>query len=197
MVTSQRDVEAEAQYQNPAPIGPQSQIPGGVHDMVVSWDRHEGYMSVRAAGDRWWFKEMLGQALLTGTNNEVGRLHITAKGQINEEQLQLWRPSGAAPHPMVRGDRREISYNRLCYFRAERKWRLRDQHMDWNHPDALRVIKGYVGDWHIEWPMADLIAHLFHNGFVVICHAGCFMHRKGGYGHFYGPERWEEYDAAS
>ena len=93
---------------------------------------------------------------------------------------------------MVQGTRREITYNRMCYFRAEEQWRLRDQHMAWNHPDALRIIKGYVGDWNIEWPVTDRVAHLFHNGFVVICDPGCFMHPDGKYGHFYGPERWDE-----
>jgi hypothetical protein len=196
MVVRQREeVESEAQFQNPAPIGPQSQLPTGVHDMIVSWDRTEGYMSVRTMGDRWWFKEFLGTALLTGTDSAVGRLHIRAKGQLNGEQLVLWRPSDAEPHTMVTGTRREVSYNRLCYFRAEQMWRLRDEKMDWNHLDALRVIKGYVGDWNIEWPVQDTIAHLFHKGFVVICDAKCFMHQGGGYGHFYNEERWEEFDA--
>jgi len=198
----ERAVESEAQFQNSAPIGPQSQIPLGVHDMIVSWDRQEGYMSVRAAGDRWWFKEMLGSAVLTDTDNAVGRLHITAKGEINGEQLVLWRPSNAPPHPMVRGTRRDISYNRLCYFRAEQQWRLRDERMAWNSPEALRILPGYVGDWNIEWPQSDTVAHLFHQGFVVICgetrglrYTGCFMHPNGGYGHFYTSDRWEEANA--
>lgn len=195
MVTSQRDVESEAQYQNPAPIGPQSPIPGGVHNMLVSWDRTQGYMSVRAADGRWWFKEMLGSALLVGADNAHGRLHVLAKGQIKGEQLVLWRPSNASPHPMVRGTRRRITYNRLCYFRARKEWRLRDNNMQPDHPDALRVLPGYVGDWTIEWPLQDPVAHLFHQGFTVICDPGCFMHPDGNYGHLYGKERWEEYNA--
>jgi hypothetical protein len=193
MVVSQQAVESEAQYQNPEPIGPQSQLPGGVQDMVVSWDRTEGYMSVRLVNDRWWFKEMLGSALLIGTDNAHGRLHVQAKGQLNGEQLVLWRPSDAPPHPMVRGTRREISYNRLCYFRAAQQWRLRDNHMLWDHPDALRILPGYVGDWNIQWPVNDTAAHLFHQGFVVICDPGCFMHPDGNYGHFYEKERWEDF----
>lgn len=194
MVTK-KQIESEAQYQNPAPIGPQSPIPGGVHDMIVSWDRNEGYMSVRLVGDRWWFKELLGKAIITETNNQVGRIHIQAKGQIQGEQLILWRPSDAEPHPMVRGERRLITHNRMCYFRAVEEWRWRDNRMPWDHPDALRVVKGYVGDWNIEWESSDTIAHLFHNGFGVLCAAGCCMHPGGGYGHFYEADRWEEYIA--
>jgi hypothetical protein len=161
--------------------------------MIISWDMKEGWMSVRAAGDRWWFKELIGTAVVTGNDNPVGRILISAKGAINDEQLQLWRPSSAPPHPMVYGDRRDITYNRLCYFRAMAKrdqpcWRLRDNHMDWDHPDALRMLKGYVGDWQIEWPNQDPVAHLFHQGFVIVCYAGCFMHPEGGYGHLYDPD---------
>lgn len=197
MVTASRqDIESEAQFQNPAPIGLQSPIPDGVRDMIISWDRKEGYMSVRTAGDRWWFKELIGTAVINGTDDAAGRIHITAKGRLNGEQLQLWRPSTAPPHPMVVGTVRDVSYNRLCYFRAMAKrgepcWRLRDEHMAWGHPGALRLLKGYVGDWEIEWPANDTVAHLFHRGFVVICDAGCFMHDDGGYGHFYHANRWE------
>jgi len=206
---SQEQIENDAQYQNPAPIGPQSPIPAGVHDMIVSWDRKEGWMSVRVPvskiggqgggksdWDRWWFKEMLGEVVVTGNDN-AGRILISGKGSIHGEQLQLWRPSYAPQHPMVYGHRRDVTYNRLCYFRAEARanrpcWRLRDQHMDWNHPGALMLLKGYVGDWNIEWPQDDQIAHLFHQGFVMVCSPGCFLHEKGGYGHLYGADRWEE-----
>jgi len=158
--------------------------------MVVSWDRNEGYMSVRLAGDRWWFKELLGTAVITETNNKVGRIHVTAKAQLNDEQLVLWRPSHALPHPMVQGERRESTHNRMCYFRAIEEWRLRDERLsrkDWNHPEALRIVKGYVGDWHIEWPTQDDIAHLFHRGYTIICDT-CFLHPGGGYAHLYDPD---------
>jgi hypothetical protein len=209
----EKEVES-AQFQNPAPIGPQSQIPLGVYDMEVSWDLgketgKEGYMSVRAAGSRWWFKEIIGTAVLNGTNNAIGRIKITAKGKLNGEQLTLWRPNNAPPHPMVRGERRDVSYNRVCYFRAEQQWRLRDEYPKQNplcekqhrtYQELRQCIgcnkyvelPGYVGDWTVEWPEEDYVAHLFHKGFVVICDAGCFMHPYGGYGHFYTEDRWEE-----
>lgn len=197
---SPNEIEAEAQFQNSAPIGPQPPFPKGVYDMVISWDKTKGYMSVRLWEQRWWFKELIGTALATGNDNPVGRIHITAKGELHGEQLQLWRPSSAPPHPMVYGERRDITYNRLCYFRAKAKrglpcWRLRDQHIPWEHPDALRIIEGYVGDWNIEWPTNDTVAHLFHQGFVIVCNPGCFLHEKGDYGHLYGKERWAESEA--
>ena len=144
---------------------------------------------------------MLGTAVITGTDDPVGRILISAKGAITGEQLQLWRPSYAPPHPMVYGDRRDITYNRMCYFRAEAKagrpcWRLRDNHMDWDHPKALVMVKGYVGDWNIEWPQQDQVAHLFHHpGFIMICRPGCSMHPGGGYAHLYGADRWAESEA--
>ena len=196
---SPNEVESEAQVQNPEPVGPQQPFPTGVHDMVVSWDRNRGYMSVRVAGGRWWFKEMIGQALATGNDNSVGRIHLTAKGQLHREQLQLWRPSYATPHPMVYGTRREITLNRLCYYRAMAKrnqpcWRLRDNRLPWEHPKALVMLSGYVGDWNIEWQGTDIVAHLFHQGFIMICNPGCFLHQKGGYGHLYDQDRWDEAD---
>ena len=191
-MTTVRDVEAEAQFQNPAPIGEQSPIPSGVHDMIVSWDRNEGYMSVRLVGDRWWFKELLGQVIITETNNKVGRIHVLGKAQLNGEQLTLWRPSDAKPHPMVTGKRKIITYNRLCYYRAVQQWRLRDNRMEFQNPAALEIVHGYVGDWNIEWPVQDTIAHLFHNGFTVICDT-CKEHPNGGYAHLYGEERWNDY----
>ena len=192
MVTSQRDIEAEAQFQNEAPIGPQVPFPAGIHNMVISWDRNQGYMSVRVGNGRWHFKEMLGKAVITDTNNEVGRIHIRAKGELHGERLILWRPGDIKPHPMVKGVRRPTTLNRLCYLRAGQSWRWRDEHMDWNNPDALKIVKGYVGDWQIEWDHQDPIAHLFHQGFGVLCGPGCFMHEDGGYGHFYDTDRWNE-----
>ena len=48
------------------------------------------------------------------------------------------------------------------------EWRLRDERMDWNHPDALRFTQNYVGDLVAEWHMADSIAHIYHNGYSII-----------------------------
>jgi len=189
MVT--RDVEAEAQYQNPAPIGPQSPIPGGVHDMIVSWDRNEGYMSVRLADDRWWFKEVLGKVVVTETNNAVGRIHLRGKAQLDDEQLVLWRPSDAERHPWVKGLVYPASHQRLCYRRfppagEDPDWRVRDEReTSKGNPNALVFVKGYVGDLVIEWPTQDPVAHIYHNGPWTKCDPGCFMHPNGGFAHLY------------
>ena len=40
--------------------------------------------------------------------------------------------------------------------------------MPWNHPDALKIVEDYVGDMNAEWMMEDTVAHIYHNGFVII-----------------------------
>lgn len=185
MVTQQQ-IEAEAQYQNPEPIGPQSQIPSGVHDMIVSWDKTEGYMSVRVAGDRFWFKQVLGKAVVTETNNAAGRIHITAKAELNGETLTLWRPSTVEKHPWVKGTAHPSSYQRLCYRRSDKDWRVRDEvETRKGNQNSLVFVKGYVGDLVIEWPTEDPIAHVFHQGPWTKCDPGCFLHEDGGFAHLY------------
>jgi hypothetical protein len=40
--------------------------------------------------------------------------------------------------------------------------------MGWNNPDALKFVSTYVGDMSAEWNRNDLVAHIFHNGWVII-----------------------------
>ena len=160
--------EEDAQLQDPAPIGMQVQIPDGVHDIELSWDRHKGYMRVIIENQTWWFKEYLGKAILKGTDNERGRLYLQAGARIDNETLTMYRPPNASPHQRVTGLKREKTHNRLCYRRASRDWRLRDERMPWNHPEALKFVKSYVGDMNAEWDTEDRIAHIFHNGWVII-----------------------------
>ncbi len=115
-----------------------------------------------------WFKEYLGKAEILGTNNEEGRLYIRAMAQINGETLTMWRDPNAPPHAEVDGVRREKTHNRLCYRRATEEWRLRDERLDWNHPNALVFTKSYVGDLNAEWHANDSIAHIYHNGYAII-----------------------------
>ena len=56
------DTYEDVQYQNDAPIGEQPVVPGGIHDIELSWDRHEGYMRIIIDGATWHFKEYLGKA---------------------------------------------------------------------------------------------------------------------------------------
>ena len=163
-----QQVYEDAQYQASEPIGNQPQIPAGVHDIELSWDRKRGYMRVIIAGKTWHFKEFLGKAQVTGTDNKRGRIYLRAMARIDGETLSVYRDPSAPFHPEVDGERRESTHNRLCYRRQSQEWRVRDERMDWNHPEALKFTKNYIGDGVFEWHMADSIAHVYHNGYVII-----------------------------
>jgi hypothetical protein len=165
----------DAQFQAEAPIGTQRRIPAGIHNIELSWDRKKAYMRINishpsfAFGIRsWWFKEYLGKAQLLGTDDLNGRLYLRAMAQINGETLTMWRDPNASPHELAEGTRRNNTHNRLCYRRAGHEWRLRDERLPWNHPDALVFASSYVGDLAAEWNHKDPVAHIYHNGWTVI-----------------------------
>ena len=158
----------DAQIQSAAPIGEQDPIPAGVHDIELSWDRKQGYMRVIINDKTWYFKEYLGKAQVLGCDNKRGRLRIRAMARIDGETLTMYRDPNAPPHAEVEGTRRETTHNRLCYRRATEEWRLRDERMPWNHPDALVFTQSYVGDLNAEWHKNDSIAHIYHNGYAII-----------------------------
>jgi len=163
-----QQVYEDAQYQSTTPIGPQAPIPPGVHDIELSWDRNKGYMRVIIEGQKYWFKEYLGKAQVLSCDNKRGRLNLRAIAQINGETLTMWRDPNAPPHEEVKGIRRQKTHNRLCYRRATEEWRLRDERLDWNHPEALVFTKSYKGDLNAEWHANDSIAHIYHNGYAII-----------------------------
>ena len=163
------DIYEDTQRQSTEPIGPQDPIPSGVHNIELSWDRHRGYMRIILDGMKWWFKEYLGKAQVLGCDNERGRLYLRAMARIDGETLTMYRDPNAPAHEEIwEGTYRNTTHNRLCYRRASREWRLRDERLDWNHPDALVLTKGYVGDLNAEWHANDSIAHIYHNGYVII-----------------------------
>ena len=162
-----QQVYEDAQYQSSDPIGYQPPIPAGIHDIELSWDRKRGYMRLIIDGKTWHFKEYLGKAEVTGTDNTRGRIYLRAMARIDGETLTTYRDP-LASHPEVEGERRESTHNRLCYRRQSQEWRLRDERMEWNHPEALKFTKSYVGLLNAEWHMADNVAHIYHNGFAII-----------------------------
>jgi len=179
-------IHSEAQYQNPSPIGPQSPIPPGVHDMEVSWDRNAGYMRVIISGQPWWFKELLGRCVLTGTDNAKGRINLRGQAVLTGEQLVLYRAADAEKHPWVKGTAHAATHNRLCYRRANLDWRLRDEReTQKGNLGAIAFVQGYCGDLNVEWPTQDATAHIFHNGPWTHCDTGCPVHPSGGYAHIY------------
>ena len=163
-----QQVYEDAQYQASEPIGEQPPIPAGVHDIELSWDRRKGYMRVIIGGKTWHFKEYLGKAQITGTDSKRGRIYLRAMARIDGETLTTYRDPNALPHQEVEGEKRESTHNRLCYRRQSQEWRLRDERLDWNDPNALVFTKSYVGDLNAEWHTNDSIAHIYHNGYVII-----------------------------
>ena len=163
---------ADSQYQNEAPIGAQPPIPAGIHNIELSWDRHTGYMRIIINGQKWYFKALLGRAVVLGTDSERGRINLRSMARINDETLTLYRPPDAQPHWMVEdrfvAQRLEPTHNRLCYRRETKQWRIRDERKDWNDPEALKFTANYVGDLVCEWEAQDRAGHVFHNGFAVI-----------------------------
>ena len=168
MVLVSAGVYEDAQYQNDAPIGPQPAIPGGVHDIELSWDRAKGYMRVIIDDQKWWFKELIGKAVVLRADSAKGRLHFYGMARIDGETLTLYRPPGASPHILAEGLERPTSLYRTCYRRADRKWRARDERMPWDHPDALKIVSDVVGDFAVEWRINDKVAHIFHRGWEII-----------------------------
>jgi len=163
-----QQVYEDAQYQSSDPIGYQPPIPGGIHDIELSWDRKKGYMRIIIGAETWYFKEFLGKAQILGTDNKRGRIYLKAMARIDGETLTTYRDPTIQPHLEVEGERRASTHNRLCYRRTSQEWRLRDERMEWNHPDALKFTKSYVGDLNGEWHIADSVAHIYHNGYVII-----------------------------
>ena len=158
----------DAQYQSTEPIGPQQPIPQGVQDIELSWDRKAGYMRVVIKGQTWHFKEYLGKAEMLGTDNSTGRLYLRSLVILDSETLTMYRDPNVKPHLIVEGLKRQPTHNRLCYRRASQDWRLRDERMGWNNPDALKFVSTYVGDMSAEWNRNYSVAHIFHNGWVII-----------------------------
>jgi hypothetical protein len=180
MVLVNAGVYEDAQYQNDAPIGPQSAVPEGVHDIELSWDRKRGYMRIIIDSQKWWFKELLGSAICTHADNRKGRLHFYGGARIDGETLTLYRPPDAPVHPIVEGLERPVSLYRTCYRRSDQKWRARDERMAWEAEGAMIPVSDVVGDFHVEWRISDRVAHIFHQGWQVIDEAGV--------AHLYDPE---------
>jgi hypothetical protein len=96
------------------------------------------------------------------------RIYLRAMATLEGETLVMYRAPDATPHKLVDGTRRDTTHNRLCYRRAGHEWRLRDERLPWNHPDALVFASSYVGDMNAEWNKLDRVAHVYHNGFTVL-----------------------------
>jgi len=158
----------DSQTQSPAPIPAQPPMPAGVQIIEISWDRDARWMRAIIGSQKWHFKELLGRAQIIGTDNARGRIHARAMARVEGETFILYRAPDAVPHPKIEGIERLDSHQRLCYRRSHRDWRVRDERRP-EMPDALMLgIAGYLGDFVAEKEAVDPIAHLYHNGPIIV-----------------------------
>jgi len=174
------------QVQSAKPIPEQSPVIAGVHDIILSWDLEHGWMKLRiedawwcSNGGVWFFKELLtrGSVTVLGTNTEVGRIHLRGMATSDGEVLTLHRDPKAEFHPLVEGLKLDKTFNRMCYFREQKVWRLRDEEKtaeyakngwDLQSPDLLKLVNSYEGDGKLSWAYSDQFAHIYHEGPVII-----------------------------
>ena len=159
------------QVQSARPIPEQPPVPAGVHDIILSWDLEQGWMKLRIGDALWFFKELLtrGSVTVLGTNTEEGRIHLRGMATSDGEVLTLYRDPKAELHPLVEGLEMDKTYNRMCYFREQKVWRLRDEEKtaeyakngwDLQSPDLLKLVKSYKGDGVLSWAYSDQFAHI-------------------------------------
>ena len=153
--------------QSEALIGKQEPIPKGVHDIELSWDREVDFMRIIIGDKKWYFKEYSGKAIVTSTNNELGRIYLRGSASIVGDSLTMNRPPEASPHHVVSGMQRGPTLNRICYRRSKEDWRLYDEN-DGDLPSSVTFVNSYVGDMNITWTRKDRIAHVFHNGWILV-----------------------------
>jgi len=175
------DQYEDQQYQNPDDIPPQAPIPSGTHDIELCWDRKKGWMRIDIGDQSWWFKEYLGRCQVISTQKK-GRINIRAVARIEGETLTMGRSPDATPHPIAAGTVRRKTHNRLCYRRAQTDFRVNDDGDERNGfgnriPDTdatppkqrkLVYVKSYVGDLYCLWNKNDTVAHIYHDGTIII-----------------------------
>lgn len=119
---------------------------------------------------RWYFKEFAGKACISGTDSSKGMIMMQVKDALLEgDMMWLRRPSiqDVPAQQQVAGRLLPKATYRLCYRRAHSDWRVRNEEMDWNDPDALHFVNGYVGDLVGTW-FNDPMAHIFHTKDLVL-----------------------------
>jgi hypothetical protein len=179
----------DSQVQSSKPIGAQTPLPGGVYDMILSWDRRQSYMrlEIPEVSGTWHFKKLQGQVQITGTDSERGRILLHGQARLDGEILSLYRDPASTPHPPLAAEDIGVELpptnTRLCYYRQRHLWRVRDERLTkergMNGKDTLRLVSGLVGDWASNKPSDDPIAHVFHR------HPNYVLIDRDGVGHLY------------
>ena len=119
---------------------------------------------------RWYFKEFAGKAVIEGTDNSKGviLMHVS-RAVLDGDMMALRRPTveEVPPQAQVAGRLMPQATYRLCYRRDHDDWRIRDESMTWDDPDALHFVTGYKGDLVGTW-FNDPMAHIFHQQTLVL-----------------------------
>ena len=115
-------------------------------------------------GWEWLCDRLAGNAQMVEAIGATGRLIMRGRLVIQSSTAYIYRDEDQPYATPPEGEREDSNW-RLCYYRADRAWRLRDE----REPDinkALRIVKGYTGDLSITW--YDGSTHIFHEGEVVV-----------------------------
>jgi len=175
---SDNDEDQGAFQINTDPIPPQPPLPSKTMDWELSWSRTYRWMRLRdPETDQFWFtKQMVGKGRMVGTDCNIGRMYMRCRAQMVGEQVFLYYPKEGATQmnlDEMEGQKLPDSHWRLCYHRAGRDWRLRNE-----RTGELTFVKDYVGNLVVNWK--DQGSHIFHDGSVIL--------DKNGVAHFVDQE---------
>lgn len=162
--------------------------PNGMRDWELSWSRRQNLMRLRLDGQEWLFKSAAGKVRVLHADSETGRVDIRCKVRIENDTAFLYltgqerhqeftqspacvvippttegqQAAGVTLHPLPTQETRlPYSHWRLCYNRAGKDWRLRNE-----RTGDLWLVKEYHGECNLNW--MDNGSHVFHDGPVVI-----------------------------
>jgi hypothetical protein len=172
------DEDQGAFIMNTDDLPPQPPMPSSTQDWELSWSRTYRWMRLRdPKTDQFWFaKQMVGKAQMVATDSQVGRMTLRGRTQLVGDQIFLYYPKDGNPNltpDQIQGQRLPNSHWRLCYHRAGRDWRLRNE-----RTNELTFVNDYRGNISINW--LDHGSHVFHDGPVVL--------DKDGIAYFIDPE---------
>lgn len=144
-----------------APSPATSQIPPqSVETYELSLSRRTGKFRFRHPRGEWLCTKLAGQMEVLGNDNERGNMIVRCKLLLTDGVAHTYAPKDAAPPEFPESPEVELNtHTRLCYNRAGRKWRFRDERTKILHSNDILQYKGVI---NVNW--FDGGTHLFHDG---------------------------------
>lgn len=106
----------------------------------------------------WFFnKRLTGDAVLLGADHQNGRIKLRGALQVDDGAGYFYLPPTFDFLPYEIAEALPFSHYRLCYRRANRDWRLRDE-----TSNRLIFVKDYQGIINLNW--WDELSHIHHDG---------------------------------